>query len=171
MVRFHVRTWRWSGVPFYLRVGKRLPVRATEISVVFRRPPLALFRKEGCEETTENVLTMRIQPDEGITLTVGSKVPGQAIDIESVDMRFQYATSFDEESPDAYERLLLDAAIGDGTLFARRDEVELGWELIDAIRRGWAEEGPPLTEHAAGTWGPAEAEAFMEREGRRWRNP
>jgi len=170
-VRFHVRTWRWSGVPFYLRVGKRLPRRATEISIVFRHPPLALFWREGCAETAENVLTLRIQPDEGITLTVGSKVPGPSIDIEDVNLRFKYATEFDVESPDAYERLLLDAAHGDGTLFARRDEVELGWELIDAIRRGWEEAGPSLTTYEAGTWGPPEAKAFMDGEGRRWRDP
>jgi glucose-6-phosphate 1-dehydrogenase len=168
-VKFLVETWRWSGVPFWLRVGKRLPRRATSIAIVFRDPPLALFREAGCG-LEPSVLELRIQPDEGISLAFGSKAPGQDIVVDPVRMDFRYATSFEEDTPEAYERLLLDAVEGDGTLFARRDEVELGWALIDTIRAGWAEAGPPLVEHAAGTWGPEESDIVLEREGRRWRN-
>jgi glucose-6-phosphate 1-dehydrogenase len=170
-LRLEVETWRWSGVPFFLRVGKRLPRRATGIAIVFRRPPLALFRETGCDVLEPNVLDLRIQPDEGISLSFGSKAPGQAIAVDPVRMDFHYATSFGEDAPEAYERLLLDAAVGDGTLFARRDEVELGWALVDAVRAGWTEAGPPLASYEAGTWGPPEADALMEAEGRRWRRP
>ena len=168
--RFEVDNWRWAGVPFYLRSGKRLPKRATEIAITFRQPPYSLFRSAGCEPIDANVLRLRIQPDEGISLSFGSKSPGQALHIDPVRMDFNYLTSFGADPPEAYERLLLDCNLGDSTLFARRDEVELAWEHADAIAAGWASggAGPALGAYAAGRWGPPEADALMARDGRRW---
>jgi len=167
--RFEVDNWRWAGVPFYLRSGKRLPKRATEIAITFRQPPHALFRSAGCEAIESNVLRLRIQPDEGISLSFGSKSPGQTLHIDPVRMDFNYLTSFGADPPEAYERLLLDCNLGDSTLFARRDEVELAWEQVDSIAAGWAAgAGPALGSYAAGRWGPADADALVERDGRRW---
>ncbi|MGE5176950.1 MAG: glucose-6-phosphate dehydrogenase [Hyphomicrobiales bacterium] len=167
--RLEVDNWRWAGVPFYLRSGKRLPKRATEIAIAFRHPPYALFRSAGCEPIEANVLRLRIQPDEGISLSFGSKSPGQALHIDPVRMDFNYLTSFGADPPEAYERLLLDCILGDSTLFARKDEVELAWQHVDVIAGAWASgEGPPLARYAAGSWGPSEADALIERDGRRW---
>ncbi len=167
--RLEVDNWRWAGVPFYLRSGKRLPKRATEIAIAFRHPPYALFRSAGCEPSESNVLRLRIQPDEGISLSFGSKSPGQTLHIDPVRMDFNYLTSFGADPPEAYERLLLDCNLGDSTLFARRDEVELAWEHADAIAAGWsAGDVPALGRYAAGTWGPPDADPLIARDGRRW---
>ncbi|HEY7728372.1 MAG TPA: glucose-6-phosphate dehydrogenase [Candidatus Eisenbacteria bacterium] len=168
-VRLEIDNWRWAGVPFYLRSGKRLPKRATEIAIVFKQPPHALFRSAGCASLQANVLRLRIQPDEGISLSFGSKSPGQALHIDPVRMDFNYLTAFGADPPEAYERLLLDCNLGDPTLFARRDEVELAWEHTDAIVNAWRSEGkPPLLPYSAGTWGPPEADALPGMERRAW---
>ena len=170
--RFEVDNWRWAGVPFYLRSGKRLAKRATEIAISFRQPPYALFRSAGYEQIQANVLRLRIQPDEGISLSIGSKSPGQVLHIDPVRMDFYYLTSFGADPPEAYERLLLDCNLGDSTLFARRDEVELAWEHVDAIADAWRSDSrTALSLYPAGTWGPAEAEALMTRDGRSWYRP
>ncbi|HXF58345.1 MAG TPA: glucose-6-phosphate dehydrogenase [Candidatus Saccharimonadales bacterium] len=167
--RVHVDNWRWSGVPFYLRTGKRLCRRATEIAIVFRQPPFSLFRSAGCENLEANVLRLRIQPDEGISLSFGSKSPGQELHIDPVQMDFFYLTSFGQDPPEAYERLLLDCNLGDSTLFARRDEVELAWEFVDPIQAAWrSKTGPPLASYPAGTWGPKEADDLLHRHGSSW---
>jgi glucose-6-phosphate 1-dehydrogenase len=166
--KLEVDNWRWAGVPFYVRSGKRLAKRATEITIVFRHPPYALFRSAGCDAPEANVLRLRIQPDEGISLSFGSKSPGQSLHIDPVRMDFNYLTSFGADPPEAYERLLLDCNLGDSTLFTRRDEVELAWEHVDAIASAWEANGPPLASYPAGTWGPEEADRLLERDGRRW---
>jgi glucose-6-phosphate 1-dehydrogenase len=167
--RIHVDNWRWSGVPFFLRTGKRLAKRATEIAIQFRQPPFSLFRMAGCETLEANVLRLRIQPDEGISLSFGSKSPGQELHIDPVQMDFYYLTSFGQDPPDAYERLLLDCNLGDSTLFARRDEVELAWEFMDHILDPWAQNpGPPMVSYPAGTWGPPEADELLHGHGTHW---
>jgi len=172
-LRLHVQTWRWAGVPFYIRMGKRLPKKATEISVHFKSTPSVLFNATPGGVPAGNVLVIRIQPDEGISLRMVSKMPGTSLRIEPVKMDFQYATSFGKGSPEAYERLLLDAMAGDATLFARRDEVEEAWRFIDHIERAWhespADAGPPMAEFVAGTWGPKEADDLLHAEGFGWR--
>ena len=169
-VRAFIDTWRWQGVPFYIRVGKQLPKKATEISVHFRRAPHVLFQTLPARGRS-NVLVFRIQPDEGVSLRMLGKVPGLALRMEPVKMDFRYATSFGKPSPFAYERLLLDAMAGDATLFARRDEVENAWRFIDHIEAAWHHSGEPpkMTEYPAGSWGPAEADELLERDGRSWR--
>ncbi len=166
-LRVFVDNWRWADVPFYLRAGKRLPKRVTEVALNFRRVPHSLF---GATATPEaNSLALRIQPDEGITLRFGSKVPGPEARVLPVAMDFRYGTSFGQEPPEAYERLLLDAILGDPTLFIRRDEVEASWTWIDAIERAWSAAADPPEDYAAGTWGPAGAVALLARDGRVWR--
>jgi glucose-6-phosphate 1-dehydrogenase len=169
-LRINIDNWRWEGVPFYLRVGKQLPKKATEISVHFKRPPHVLFNR-GTTDDPANVLVIRIQPDEGISLRVQVKIPGPAVRTERVKMDFHYANSFGKASPEAYERLLLDAMAGDATLFARRDEVEHAWRYIDQIERAWHQSGdpPPMCEYPAGSWGPAESDHMLEKDGRNWR--
>jgi glucose-6-phosphate 1-dehydrogenase len=168
-VRLDVDNWRWAGVPFYLRSGKRLAKRATEIEIVFRQPPYALFRTAGITELEANVLRMRIQPDEGVSLSFGAKSPGQALHIDPVRMDFFYLTAFGSDPPDAYDRLLLDCNRGDPTLFARKDEVELAWEIVDSITKTWEKgQGSPLVTYPAGTWGPREADAWIAKDGRKW---
>jgi glucose-6-phosphate 1-dehydrogenase len=169
-LRINIDNWRWEGVPFYLRVGKQLPKKATEISVHFKRPPHVLFNR-GTSDDPANVLVIRIQPDEGISLRVQVKIPGPAVRTERVKMDFHYANSFGKASPEAYERLLLDAMAGDATLFARRDEVEHAWRYIDQIERAWHESPnpPPMHEYPAGSWGPAAADKMLEEDGRDWR--
>ena len=166
--KLEVDNWRWAGVPFYLRSGKRLAKRATEIAIVFRQPPTAIFRSVDCQMIEANVLRLRIQPDEGISLSFGSKSPGQTFHIDPVRMDFNYLTSFGADPPDSYVRLLLDCNLGDSTLFARTDEVELAWEHVDQISHAWDTDGPALAQYAAGTYGPAEADHLLERDGRRW---
>ena len=169
-LRIFIDTWRWQGVPFYIRVGKQLPKKATEISVHFRRAPHVLFQTLPARGRS-NVLVFRIQPDEGVSLRVLSKVPGLAMRMEPVKMDFRYATSFGKPSPLAYERLLLDAMAGDATLFARRDEVENAWRFIDPIEQAWhqSETDIPVAEYPAGSWGPTEADELLARDDRAWR--
>src|SRR6476620_8704086 len=168
-LRLHIDDWRWSEVPIYLRVGKRLPKSATEISVHFKKAPMVLFNRDSTEHD-QNVLVIRIQPDEGISLRMMAKIPGTSLRIEPVKMDFHYGTSFGKASPEAYERLLLDAMSGDATLFARRDEVEEAWAFIDPIEKTWAEKNaPPLTFYPSGSWGPEEADELLARDGRAWR--
>ena len=169
-LRILVDNWRWADVPIYVRVGKRLPKSGTEISVHFKRAPQVLFNRES-QVIEQNVLAIRIQPDEGVSLRMQAKVPGTSFRIESVKMDFHYGTSFGKASPEAYERLLLDAMAGDPTLFARRDEVEQAWAFIDPIEEAWAEKesAPKLSTYPAGSWGPAEADELMSRDGRSWR--
>jgi glucose-6-phosphate 1-dehydrogenase len=168
--RMQIDSWRWAGVPFYLRTGKRLPKRETEIAVVFRRPPLALFQDLEPDAMTPNVLAMRIQPDEGTSLQFVAKVPGQGFQLQPVYMDFLYGTSFGRASADAYERLLLDVMVGDSTLFTRRDEVEQEWEIVTPILKAWQEQrAPDFPNYEAGTWGPAQAIELVKRDHRRWR--
>jgi glucose-6-phosphate 1-dehydrogenase len=167
-LRLHIDNWRFWNVPIYMRVGKRLPKSATEISVHFKKAPMVLFNKETNEA---NVLVIRIQPDEGISLRIQAKMPGTSFRIEPVKMDFHYGTSFGKASPEAYERLLLDAMSGDATLFARRDEVEEAWAFIDKIEEAWAakKNAPDLYFYPAGSWGPDEADELLARDDRAWR--
>ena len=167
-LRLNMDNWRWWNVPIYMRVGKRLPKSGTDISVHFKKAPLVLFNKESTEQ---NVLVIRIQPDEGISLRMQAKMPGTSFRIEPVKMDFHYGTSFGKASPEAYERLLLDAMSGDATLFARRDEVEEAWAFIDPIENAWAakKDVPGLFFYPAGSWGPEEADDLLARDGRSWR--
>ena len=169
-LRLYIDNWRWSGVPVYLRVGKRLPKSATEISVHFKHAPPVLFNKETTA-LDQNVLVIRIQPDEGISLRIQAKMPGTTLRIQPVKMDFHYGTSFGKPSPEAYERLLLDAMSGDATLFARHDEVEEAWSFIDLIENAWTADknAPQLYFYPAGSWGPEEADELMARDGRAWR--
>jgi glucose-6-phosphate 1-dehydrogenase len=169
-LRIMIDNWRWEGVPFYIRVGKQLPKKSTEISIHFKKPPRVLFNKTTGADNA-NVLTIRIQPDEGIALRMYSKMPGAAMRLEQVKMDFHYSSSFGKASPEAYERLLLDAMAGDATLFARRDEVENAWKWIDQIEQAWhhSSNPPAMCEYPAGTWGPEEADELLERDGRAWR--
>ena len=169
-LRMRVDNWRWSEVPFYVRVGKRLPKSGTEISVHFKKAPLVLFNKESMLHD-HNALVIRIQPDEGIALRMQAKIPGNNLRIEPVKMDFHYGTSFGKASPEAYERLLLDAMSGDPTLFARRDEVEEAWSFIDPIENAWAakKNAPDLAFYPAGSWGPEAADELIARDGRTWR--
>ena len=167
--RFQIDDWRWSGVPFYLRAGKRLPKRATEIAIQFKDVPLRLFR-DAAVDPEPNLLAIRIQPDEGILLRFGSKVPGLGLDIRTVTMDFTYGSAFSVDSPDAYETLLLDAMLGDASLFTRADEVEAAWAIATPIVESWVDGPPPdFPNYAAGTWGPEAAQGLIEQDGRRWR--
>jgi glucose-6-phosphate 1-dehydrogenase len=164
-----IDNWRWAGVPFYLRTGKALPKRVTEVAVQFQKNPLPLFGPAS-EGLSGNSLILRIQPDEGITMRFDAKLPGQAIRVRQVNMDFRYGTSFGVPTPEAYERLLLDAMLGDSKLFARDDEVEAAWALMTRFLEGWAQQGlTKLPQYPAGTWGPAEADDWIERDGRQWR--
>ncbi len=170
-LRLFVDTWRWQGVPFYIRVGKQLPKKATEISVHFKKPPQVPFATSQMIADSENTLIIRIQPDEGISLRILCKQPGQALFVQPVKMDFHYSNSFGKASPEAYERLLLDAMAGDATLFARRDEVENAWKFIDEIEKAWHESPTPpaMREYPAGSWGPKEADEMLARDGHEWR--
>ncbi len=167
--KFLIDDWRWSGVPFYLRAGKRLPRRATEIAIQFKEVPHRLFR-DAAIDPEPNLLAIRIQPDEGILLRFGSKVPGLGLDIRTVTMDFTYGSAFSVDSPDAYETLILDAMLGDASLFTRADEVEAAWSIATPIVEAWLDQPQPdFPNYAAGTWGPEAADALLERDGRRWR--
>ena len=170
-LRFFIDSWRWEGTPFYLRTGKRLPKRATEIAIQFRAVPHHLFATDAREGLEPNTLVVRIQPEEGISLKFGAKVPVQGIRIRSVAMDFVYGAAFLVDAPDAYETLILDALRGDGTLFTRQDEVEEQWRLVDPILEAWRTSGARPPQYFAGSWGPGEADALMARDGRRWRQP
>ncbi|KAB8143348.1 glucose-6-phosphate dehydrogenase [Chloroflexia bacterium SDU3-3] len=167
-LQLFVENWRWAGVPFYLRTGKRLPKRASEIAIQFKSAPLMLFDQGPLNNIEPNVLTIKVQPDEGISLKFESKIPGQTTQIRPVTMDFRYNASFGVASPEAYERLLLDAMLGDSTLFTRSDEVDASWSLITPILEGW-QNGPAPEPYEAGTWGPQASDAFLESAGRKWR--
>jgi len=162
----HIDNWRWAGVPFYLRAGKRLNRRLTEIALRFKDVPHRLFRNDTL---TPNTLALRIQPDEGMMLTFDVKVPGTQPRIKPVDMDFLYHTAFGQQPPEAYERLLLDAMHGDSTLFIRGDEVEASWSYIDRLQESWAADDDPLPEYTAGSWGPAEAHVMLAQDRHKWR--
>ena len=169
-MRLFIDNWRWEGTPFYIRMGKRLPKKTTEISLHLKSPPNVLFQKlPGAGES--NILTIRIQPDEGMSVLMLSKKPGTSLKIEPVKMNFHYWSSFEKGSPEAYERLLIDAMIGDATLFARRDEVENAWIFIDSIEEAWHEsqEKTPMAEYPAGSWGPKEADHLLAEMDHEWR--
>jgi glucose-6-phosphate 1-dehydrogenase len=168
-VRLGVETRRWAGVPFYLRTGKRLPRRVTEIALVFKRAPHLPFADTDTEELGNNQLVVRVQPDEGVTLKFGSKVPGSVMEVRDVSMDFLYGEQFTEASPEAYERLLLDVLLGDATLFPRNAEVEASWAVIDPLEEFWS--GSTPEPYRAGEWGPRAADAMLAAEGRRWRRP
>ena len=171
-LKLFIDNWRWAGVPFYLRTGKHLPRRVSEIAITFHKAPHPPFATAVTESLEPNVLAIRIQPDEGITLKTTAKVPGPSMRLRSVNMGFLYGTSFLVESPDAYERLLLDCMLGDSTLFPRRDGIEASWVPITQILEGWDRAGATeIPTYPAGTWGPEEADRFMERDGRQWRQP
>jgi len=168
-VRLGVETRRWGGVPFYLRTGKRLPRRVTEIGITFKKAPHLPFDATDTVELGRNQLVIRVQPDEGVTLRFGSKVPGSAMEVRDVSMDFLYGESFTESSPEAYERLILDVLLGDQTLFPRNAEVDASWDVIDPLEEFWA--GPPPEKYRAGEWGPKSADEMLAREGRVWRRP
>ncbi len=169
-VTLEVDTRRWAGVPFYLRTGKRLGKRVTEIAVVFKRAPHLPFEHTATEELGQNAIVIRVQPDEGVTLRFGSKVPGAQMEVRDVTMDFGYGSSFTEASPEAYERLILDVLLGDPPLFPRHEEVESSWRILDPLMRHWAKSGKP-EQYPAGTWGPPSADRMLERDGRTWRMP
>ena len=166
-----IDNWRWEGTPFYIRTGKRLPKRSTEIAIRFRVAPHRIFTSEASEGLDPNELVIRIQPDEGISLTFGAKVPVQGLRIRSVNMDFGYGESFMVDAPDSYETLILDALRGDATLFTRRDEVEQQWAFVDPILAGWHEGQQELAIYPAGSWGPKQADSLITRDGRSWRRP
>ena len=168
-VRLGVETRRWAGVPFYLRTGKRLPRRVTEIAVVFKRAPHLPFSKTDTTELGNNQLVVRVQPDEGVTLRFGSKAPGSAMEIREVSMDFLYGSAFTESSPEAYERLLLDVLLGDKTLFPDHEEVEASWRVVDQLEQFWSTTAPEP--YRAGEWGPKGADEMLARENRTWRRP
>ena len=167
--RLGIDDWRWSGVPFYVRTGKRMPKRSTEIAIQFREVPHRLFQLSATDPNP-NLLTIRIQPDEGIMLRFGAKVPGLGLDVRSVTMDFTYGSAFSVDSPDAYETLILDALQGDASLFTRADEVEHAWAIVDPIIAAWIEApAPPFPNYEAGSWGPAASDELLARDGRKWR--
>ncbi len=168
-LKLFIDNWRWAGVPFYLRSAKAMPKKVTEVALVFREAPLKLFGKSGGQGP--NVLAIRIQPDEGVSLRFGAKVPGNTMDIQPVNMEFRYGTSFGVEPPEAYERLLLDCMLGDQALFTRGDEVEASWRWISRVHRAWETSSTPVDSYEAGTWGPQEADRMLQRDGHQWRRP
>ncbi len=169
-LKLFIDNWRWAGVPFYARAGKRMPKKSTEIAVHFKPTPHTPFARAGDDGMEPNILVMRIQPEEGVSLKIGAKVPGSGFDIGAVNMDLLYGTAFLEEAPDAYGRLLLDLMLGDPTLFIRADEAEGSWGILDPVMKAWSEKKEvPL--YPAGEWGPKEAEGLLERDGREWRRP
>jgi glucose-6-phosphate 1-dehydrogenase len=169
-MKLTIENWRWAGVPIYIRAGKRLAKRVTEVTVVFKQPPLHLFKSnDPTGQVKANTLKMRIQPDEGISLTFGAKVPGPTTNVKRVEMHFSYAETFGKSSANGYERLLLDAMLGDGTLFAHRDGVEATWALMTPILEAWAKNPPTdFPNYEAGTWGPTASDALLKKDGRKW---
>ena len=167
--KLFVENWRWADTPFYVRAGKRLPRRETTIAIQFTRPPHPPFEETASEGLQPNVLVVHVQPDEGISLAIGAKVPGQGLTLRTVTMDFLYGGSFRSDVPEAYERLILDCLLGDATLFTRADEVDEQWALTDAIHSAWARGRPAFPNYAAGSWGPPSADDLLDREGRAWR--
>ena len=169
--RLGVQTRRWAGVPFYLRTGKRLGKRVTEIAVVFKKAPHLPFTDTATEELGQNAIVIRVQPDEGVTLRFGAKVPGAQMEVRDVTMDFGYGRAFTESSPEAYERLILDVLLGEPPLFPRHEEVELSWQILDPIEKFWSKKGAKPDPYPAGGWGPTSADEMMRRDGREWRLP
>jgi glucose-6-phosphate 1-dehydrogenase len=171
-LRLSINNWRWQGVPFYLRSGKRMARRVSEIAVNFKRPPGTLFAEGERYNLATNTLSFQIQPDEGLSLVLNAKVPGLETRTQPVKMNFRYATTFGSNTPEAYERLVLDAMIGDGTLFIRGDETEASWKLCTPILESWSAEGRVgMESYPAGSWGPPGADALLARNGHTWRQP
>ncbi len=171
-MKLFIDNFRWQGVPFYLRTGKALTKRVTEIAIQFKQPPLSIFGPEASRDMEPNVLALRIQPDEGISLKMQVKAPGTGIHIRPVKMEFRYGGSFGIEPPEAYERLLLDCMLGDSTLFTRSDEVETAWSLVTDILQAWSKMPPPnFPNYEAGSWGPRDADRLLYRDNREWRWP
>jgi glucose-6-phosphate 1-dehydrogenase len=170
-IRLDINTRRWSGVPFYLRTGKRLGRRVTEIAVVFKRAPNLLFTDHAEDDFGQNAVVIRVQPDEGVTIRFGSKVPGTQMEVRDVTMDFGYGHAFTESSPEAYERLILDVLLGEPPLFPRHQEVELSWKILDPFEEFWAAEGKQPESYEPGSWGPASADELLKRDGRTWRRP
>jgi len=171
-IKLFIDNWRWSGVPFYLRTGKNLPMSASEVRIQFRPTPNVLFAAQCGQQLDANALTLRLQPNEGISLRFNGKVPGMSLGVRPVRMHFSYDAEFGAYTPEAYERLLLEAIAGDATLFIRRDEVETAWQIVDSIRKGWF--GKSLTNrefYAAGTWGPIAADDLLAQLGHAWHEP
>ena len=167
-IKLYIDNWRWSGTPFYLRTGKFLEEKLSEVVVRFRSPPLTLFQKQCESPVYPNDLIVKVQPEEGISWRLNGKVPGGSLSIKSVALDFNYEETFHVESPEAYERLIFDAMVGDQTLFIRGDEAEAAWAVIDPIEQGWAQSKRPPDEYAPGTWGPKRAMDLIEQDGRRW---
>jgi len=167
---FFVDNWRWAGVPFFIRTGKKLPKRATEIAIQFNMPPLSLFTAHATSEPQPSLLILRIQPEEGISLRFQSKQPGSGMRLRPVSMDFNYGASFGERSPSAYETLLVDALTGDATLYTRQDMVEASWKVVEPILNDWAARQQEFPNYDPGTWGPAKADHMLLRLGYRWRN-
>ena len=170
-IKLLIETRRWAGVPFYLRAGKRLGKRVTEIAVVFKKAPHLPFSRTDTDELGTNAIVIRVQPDEGVTIRFGSKVPGPTMEVRDVNMDFSYGQSFTEASPEAYERLILDVLLGEPSLFPQDEEVELSWRILDPIEEFWSAVGTQPEPYAAGTWGPPGADAMMATDGRSWRRP
>ncbi len=170
-IKLEIATRRWADVPFYVRTGKRLGRRVTEIAVVFKRAPQHLFSRGQTAELGQNALVIRVQPDEGVTIRFGSKVPGSGSQVRDVTMDFGYGHAFTEASPEAYERLILDVLLGDPPLFPRHEEVELSWRILDPVEEFWAAQGGPLEQYDPGSWGPPSADELLARDGRVWRRP
>ena len=168
-LQIFIDNWRWAGVPFFLRTGKRLPKRASEISVHLKEVPPILFNADPAARLDQNILSIRIQPDEGISLGISSKMPGPHVRVYPVKLDFHYGSTFGESTPEAYERLLLDVMHGDATLFMRRDAVEAAWRWVMPILERWTEQSDPLPTYPAGDWGPVGAERLIQSTGRRWR--
>jgi glucose-6-phosphate 1-dehydrogenase len=169
-LRLMIDNWRWAGVPFYLRTGKRMPDHVTEIAIQFKRPPFRLFRKSGVEHLNPDGLVINIQPDEGISLSFQVRVPGGLMKLSNVDMVFKYSDYFREVAASGYERLIYDAVCGDATLFQRADTIEAGWGVIAPIQEAWESSAPGTTPiYPAGSWGPEEARQLLRRDGRKWR--
>jgi glucose-6-phosphate 1-dehydrogenase len=167
-LRLEVDSWRWAGVPIYLRTGKRLARKVTEIAVTLKPVPHLAFQAEGSVGVQPNQLILTMQPNEGVSLSLGAKIPGTRMRIRPVNMEFLYGTTFMSQSPEAYERLILDAMRGDATLFTRDDEVEAQWTICDPIIEGWAQDRSRLPQYPAGSDGPDEADAILSK-GHRWR--
>jgi glucose-6-phosphate 1-dehydrogenase len=169
-LRLYLDSWRWAGVPFYIRTGKRLAKRTTEIAIQFRRPPLHIFKRLSPTPIASNLLVVNVQPDEGISIRFEAKLPGSRMQLAPVMMNFRYGSAFGHAVPEAYETLLLDAMLGDTTLFARHDFVEASWALITPVHDAWRAEGSPdIPMYEAGGWSPREADAMIAADGRRWR--
>jgi glucose-6-phosphate 1-dehydrogenase len=170
-LQLEIDNWRWSGVPIYIRAGKRLPKRITEITIFFNKAPDSLFKGRQVGELEHNVLSIQVQPKEGMSLRISSKPPGPRMRVRPVEMDFTYDSSFGIASPEAYERLLLDVMKGDPTLFTRNDEIEESWDLLAPIFNVWdSKDAPPVFQYTAGSWGPSEADALLAKQGHKWRS-